>query len=91
MRRVVVPELLDTDAGTPGEVQASLRDLRMVNRLFGGVRATSMLLRTVVQRRQLTSLEWLDVGGAAGDVAALVQQSLAAAGIASCAILLARR
>ena len=36
MRRVVVPELLDSDAGTPREVEGSLADLRMVNRFFGG-------------------------------------------------------
>lgn len=90
MQRVVTPELLDTDAGTAREVQASLRDLRMVNRLFGGARTTLKLLRTVAQRRQLASLRWLDVGGASGDVAAQVEKSLAAAGVPSQAIIMDR-
>ena len=31
MKRVVVEELLDSDAGTPAEVAGSLQDLRMFN------------------------------------------------------------
>jgi ubiquinone/menaquinone biosynthesis C-methylase UbiE len=90
MRRRVTPELLDTDAGTAREVQASLRDLRMVNRWFGGARTTLKLLRTVATRRQVTTLHWLDVGGASGDVAALVEKSLAGAGVESQATILDR-
>lgn len=36
MKRFVVEELLDTNAGTPEEVQLSLDDLRGVNRWLGG-------------------------------------------------------
>lgn len=76
MRRVVVPELLDTDSGTPREVEGSLGDLRMLNRHFGGVRAMTALLREVAQARGLIELDWLDVAGGAGDVVALTEQSL---------------
>ena len=53
MKRVVVAELLDTDAGTPREVAASLKDLRMFNSWFGGVHTMSSLLRRVAQQRNL--------------------------------------
>ena len=66
MRRVVVPELLDTDAGTPREVATSLKDLRMFNRWLGGVRAMSSLLRRVARQRGLKELSWLDVAGSEG-------------------------
>ncbi len=81
MKRLVVPELLDTDSGTPGEVEGSLADLRMFNRRFGGVRAMSALLRDVAARRKLTEMVWLDVAGASGDVATLTRESLSRSGI----------
>ena len=40
MNRVVIPELLDTDSGAPGEVSTALSDLRHINQWFGGI-ATS--------------------------------------------------
>ncbi|HKW76822.1 MAG TPA: methyltransferase domain-containing protein [Terriglobales bacterium] len=82
MKRVVVPELLDSDAGTQREIQRSLEDLRMINLVFGGVRTMQKLLQAVAQRRGLRSLEWLDVGGASGDIAELTNSRLmTAAGI----------
>ena len=81
MRRVVVPELLDTDSGTPCEVEGSLLDLRMFNRRFGGVRAMTALLREVAQARGLKELDWLDVAGGAGDLVTLTEQSLRGFGI----------
>jgi ubiquinone/menaquinone biosynthesis C-methylase UbiE len=81
MKRVVVPELLDTDSGTPREVAESLADLRMFNRRFGGVNAMNSLLREVATVRRLTQIDWLDVAGGAGDVATLTEQSLGQAGL----------
>ena len=69
MKRVVVPELLDTDSGTPQEVAGSLADLRMLNRYFGGVRTMAALIGEVAAERKLRDVTWLDVGGGAGDVA----------------------
>jgi len=80
MKRVVVPELLDTDAGTPREVATSLRDLRSFNRWLGGIRVMSSLLRSVARQRGLKELSWVDVGGSEGYVATLTQRSLKRSG-----------
>ena len=90
MRRVVVPELLDNDSGTPQQVQGSLKDLRMFNRYFGGVRAVSELLGTIGEQRRLPDLSWLDVAGGNGDVATLVRASLLRRSIDSSAVILDR-
>jgi ubiquinone/menaquinone biosynthesis C-methylase UbiE len=90
MRRVVVPELLDTDAGTPREVATSLKDLRMFNRLFGGIRTMSTLLRRVARQRGLKELSWVDVAGSEGYVATHTQRSLAQSGIALRPVILDR-
>lgn len=76
MRRVLVPELLDTDSGTSREVADSLADLRMFNRRFGGVRVMAALLREVAQQRGLHEISWLDVAGGAGDMATLTRDAL---------------
>jgi ubiquinone/menaquinone biosynthesis C-methylase UbiE len=76
MKRVVVPELLDCDSGTPREVSDSLADLRMFNRSFGGVHTMTALLRDVAAARGLREIDWLDVAGGAGDVATLTEHSL---------------
>src|SRR5215471_20086473 len=81
MKRVVVPELLDTDSGTPKEVSGSLADLRMFNRHFGGIRTMQALLQEVATERRLKRILWLDVAGGTGDVATLTQESLRPAGI----------
>jgi len=83
MKRVVVEELLDSDAGTPAEVAGSLKDLRMFNSLFGGVHTMASLLRRVAQRRGLKQISWVDVAGGEGYVATRTQKSLARSGISS--------
>jgi ubiquinone/menaquinone biosynthesis C-methylase UbiE len=90
MKRVVVPELLDTDDGTPHEVAASLQDLRMFNSWFGGVHTMSSLLRRVAQERGLKNISWVDVAGGEGYVATRTQQSLARSGITSQPVILDR-
>jgi ubiquinone/menaquinone biosynthesis C-methylase UbiE len=49
MRRRVVPELLDADAGTEREVNDSLKDLQRINTLFGGVSSTTAMVRKVAR------------------------------------------
>ncbi|HET7873536.1 MAG TPA: methyltransferase domain-containing protein, partial [Terriglobales bacterium] len=78
------------DSGTPREVRDSLHDMRMANRFFGGARAAHKLLLRVARQRQLASLNWLDVGGAGGDLAALLEKPLAASGVESRATILDR-
>jgi ubiquinone/menaquinone biosynthesis C-methylase UbiE len=63
MQRRPTRELLDTDSGTPSEVAASLNDLRLLNRWFGGISTSSRLIEIVA--RDATKLSVLEV--AAGD------------------------
>jgi ubiquinone/menaquinone biosynthesis C-methylase UbiE len=76
MKREAIPELLDTDTGTPREIADSLADLRMINRWFGGIDLMAKLIRTVAQERQLKSVSWLDVAGSTGDVVRLTSKEL---------------
>lgn len=80
MKRVVVPELLDTDAGTPSEVEQSIVDLRMFNRAFGGVHTVSSLLRRIAKKKHLQEISWVDVAGSEGFVAVSAQKALARSG-----------
>ena len=50
MKRVVTPELLDSDAAPPAEVQQTLADLRRINRWFGGISTTRCMLEKVIAR-----------------------------------------
>jgi ubiquinone/menaquinone biosynthesis C-methylase UbiE len=90
MKRVVVPELLDSDTGTAREVADSLKDLQMINRWFGGAQVMSDLLYQVAAQRRLESVSWLDVAGASGDIANLSRKSLARKGVGLEPILLDR-
>jgi ubiquinone/menaquinone biosynthesis C-methylase UbiE len=90
MKRVVVAELLDTDAGSPREVATSLKDLRMFNSWFGGVHTMSSLLRRVARKRNLKELSWVDVAGGEGYVATRTQRTLARSGITARPVILDR-
>jgi ubiquinone/menaquinone biosynthesis C-methylase UbiE len=68
MKRIVTPELLDTDSGTPQEVADSLADLRGVNRKFGGIATTQAMIARVAQKLDSSSLSLLEVGAGSGDV-----------------------
>lgn len=76
MKRTVIPELLDNDTGSPQEVQASLADLRLVNRWFGGASTMCGLLEQVAERCRLKRLRMLDVGSASGDIPAIAVEHL---------------
>lgn len=69
MKRVVTPELLDEDLGTPEEIRATLLDLRGFNQNFGGFRSITTLLKNAAAKKRLQSLSFLDVAGGTGDVA----------------------
>ena len=68
MKRVLTAEWLDTDAGTPAEVAASLSDLRDINRRFGGIATTEGLIARVVRELNTRTLSLLEVAAGAGDV-----------------------
>jgi SAM-dependent methyltransferase len=90
MERVVTPELLDEDLGTPEEIRKTLLDLRGFNQNFGGFRSVSGLLRNVATRNRLQSLSFLDVAGGTGDVAQYAQRMLRSQGFRVRAIVLDR-
>lgn len=69
MKRVVTPELLDEDLGSPEEIQSTLLDLRGFNHHFGGFSSMADMLRRVADLARSESLAFLDVAGGAGDVA----------------------
>lgn len=68
MRRVVTPELLDTDSGTPAEVASALTDLRHINQWFGGVAATESMIAQIAEKLGVNSLSILEVAAGAGFV-----------------------
>ena len=90
MKRIVIPELLDSDAGTPLEIEDSLADLRTINRYFGGVHTMTELLCDVASKRQLKKLSWLDVAGGNGELTNLTSESLKGRGIEVGPVLLDR-
>ncbi|MBZ5721849.1 MAG: methyltransferase domain-containing protein [Acidobacteriia bacterium] len=81
MKRMVIPELLDTDAGTPVEVRDSLADLRLVNRWFGGAATTEWMVERVVRRLNARTLSLLEVGAGSGDVPETVRRHLEQRGV----------
>jgi ubiquinone/menaquinone biosynthesis C-methylase UbiE len=90
MKRCVIPELLDSDSGSPAEISASLADLRMVNRWFGGVATMRDLVRDIAWRTGRRELSLLDVGGASGDIAARVARELGREGVGLAFVVLDR-
>jgi len=81
MQRVVTPELLDEDLGTPEEIRDTLRDLRGFNENFGGFRSIASLLKKIASRNRLQSLSFLDVAGGTGDVAESARLALGKNGL----------
>jgi ubiquinone/menaquinone biosynthesis C-methylase UbiE len=81
VKRVVIPELLDTDNGTQAEVRHALNDLRRINRWFGGVATSTALIRKVARRSNAKTLDVLDVATGSGDIPAAVTSKLVTQGI----------
>src|SRR3984893_13023569 len=68
MRRVVIPELLDTDSGTPAEIATALSDLRHINQWFGGIAATQSMIARIAASVGSSSLSLLEVAAGTGYV-----------------------
>jgi hypothetical protein len=81
MKRVNIPEILDTDACPPGEVQTSLQDIGRVNRWFGGIATTKALIERVARATERKHFSLLEVAAGSGEVPELVAQGLAKQGI----------
>lgn len=80
MRRIVIPELLDDDLGSPAEIAASLVDLRHINDWFGGTQTTASLLGRVAGDGGRSQLSVLEVGAGSGDLPARASRILAKRG-----------
>ncbi|HYG99131.1 MAG TPA: methyltransferase domain-containing protein [Terriglobales bacterium] len=81
MKRVVIPELLDSDLGSPDEVRTSLADLRRINRWFGGMSTTRALVKRVVDRTGRTKLSLLEVAAGSGDIPLATAHQLRKTGV----------
>jgi len=81
MKRTPSAELLDSDAGTPAEVAASLADLWRINRWFGGTGTTLRMVEEVARSTGKTSLSLLEVAAGSGEVPATSRQRLAERGV----------
>ncbi len=81
MRRVVIPELLDRELWSSPELGTAFRDLRMINRWFGGVGTMVSMLERVARKAGARQLSMLDVGGAGGDLAREAAQRLRHLGV----------
>jgi ubiquinone/menaquinone biosynthesis C-methylase UbiE len=77
MRRVDKPEILDSDACSPAEVQATLREIGRVNRNFGGITTSQKLVECAAKATGLRHLSLLEVAAGLGEVPEAVQQNLA--------------
>jgi 2-polyprenyl-3-methyl-5-hydroxy-6-metoxy-1,4-benzoquinol methylase len=81
MQRVDAPEILDSDACSPADVQATLRDLGRVNRWFGGVATTQRMVERAADVSGTKHFSLLEVAAGSGEVPEVVRQKLARRGI----------
>jgi ubiquinone/menaquinone biosynthesis C-methylase UbiE len=81
MQRIDAPEILDSDACSPADVEATLRDLGRVNRWFGGVATTQKMVERVAQFSGSKHFSLLEVAAGSGEVPEVVRQKLARRGI----------
>jgi ubiquinone/menaquinone biosynthesis C-methylase UbiE len=81
MRRVVTPELLDSDGCPPDEVEKSLRDLSRINRWFGGVATTRKMIERVAAVTGKKHFSILEVAAGHGEVPKLAAEQLARKGV----------
>ena len=81
MQRVDSPEILDSDACSPADVETTLRDIGRVNRWFGGVATTQKMVERVAQASGVRHLSLLEVAAGSGELPEMVRQRLARRGI----------
>lgn len=81
MKRIDVPEILDSDACSAEDVQTSMQDLGRVNRWFGGVATTQWLIEQVARASGQERLSVLEVAAGSGEVPGVVGRRLAKQGL----------
>lgn len=90
MRRVDAPEILDSDACSPAQVQSALRTLGRINRWFGGVATTQQMVERAAEASARKELSLLEVASGTGEVPAAVRDRVARLGISLTVTLLDR-
>jgi ubiquinone/menaquinone biosynthesis C-methylase UbiE len=81
MQRITTQELLDSNDCPPLDAAASLRDLALINRWFGGVTTTRKLIERVAQVTGKKHFSLLEVAAGFGEVPKLAAQQLSRQGI----------
>jgi ubiquinone/menaquinone biosynthesis C-methylase UbiE len=81
MRRRPSRELLDSDLGTPHEIETALVDLRWFNRWFGGVSTSRKLIEVVAEETGKREISWLEVAAGGGFLPLEVAKRLQPSGI----------
>jgi SAM-dependent methyltransferase len=81
MQRVDAPEILDSDACSPADVEISMRDLGRINRWFGGVATTQKMVERAARASGMKQLSVLEVAAGSGEVPEIVRRKLARQGI----------
>jgi ubiquinone/menaquinone biosynthesis C-methylase UbiE len=81
MKRHPVPELLDTDSGTPAEIAGALSDLCFINRNFGGFGTTEAMIKRVAEASGRHSLSFLEVAAGSGYMPKAIRRRMQAWGI----------
>jgi len=81
MQRTNTLELLDSDAGSPRDIQATLQDLCRMNRWFGGVATTYSMVERVVAATGTKHLSLLEVAAGFGEAPRTTAKRLARRGV----------
>jgi ubiquinone/menaquinone biosynthesis C-methylase UbiE len=81
MQRIDAPEILDSDACSPADVEISMRDIGRVNRIFGGVATTQQMVERVAKANGMNRLSLLEVAAGSGEVPEMVSKRLVRRGI----------
>ncbi len=81
MKQVDIPELLDTDSGTPSEIANSLLDLQGINLRFGGISTMQSMVERVSRKTRVRTFTLLEVAAGAGYVPETTRQRLDGEGI----------
>lgn len=81
MKRVVIPELLDTDSGSSQEIAQALLDLRGINKNFGGIGTLQHMVEHISGKLAVSSFTLLEVAAGSGYVPQTVCRRLERSGI----------
>jgi ubiquinone/menaquinone biosynthesis C-methylase UbiE len=82
MQRFDAPEILDSGACSPADIETTLRDLGRVNRWFGGIATTQKMVERAAQASGLKTFSVLEAAAGSGELSEIVQHRLAHRGIA---------